>query len=40
MTAGLMGEAPRRSLLGLALLLSGFAAYALWRRFVPRSGLP
>jgi APA family basic amino acid/polyamine antiporter len=35
MTAGLMADSPRRSLLGLALLLSGFAAHAVWRRLVP-----
>jgi APA family basic amino acid/polyamine antiporter len=36
MTAGLLREAPGRSVLGLGLLLSGFAVYALWRRLVPR----
>jgi len=38
MTTGLMREAPGRSLLGLALLLSGFGAYAVWRRIAPRQG--
>ena len=31
MTAALMAEDPGRSLTGLALLLLGFPAYALWR---------
>jgi APA family basic amino acid/polyamine antiporter len=35
MTAGLMADNPRRSFLGLALLTSGFLAYALWRRVAP-----
>ncbi|HYV85752.1 MAG TPA: amino acid permease [Patescibacteria group bacterium] len=35
MTAGLMADNPGRSFLGLGLLASGFAAYALWRRVVP-----
>jgi APA family basic amino acid/polyamine antiporter len=40
MTVGLLRAAPRRSLLGLALLLAGFGVYALWRRMVPRTGTP
>ena len=35
MTFGLMADNPRRSLLGLSLLASGFLAYALWRRVAP-----
>ena len=30
-----MADNPRRSLLGLGLLASGFLAYALWRRVAP-----
>jgi APA family basic amino acid/polyamine antiporter len=40
MTTALMREAPRRSLLGLALLASGFAVYALWRRIAGAPGSP
>jgi APA family basic amino acid/polyamine antiporter len=35
MTAGLLIDSPVRSGLGLLLLASGFAAYALWRRVAP-----
>jgi APA family basic amino acid/polyamine antiporter len=35
MTAGLMADSPGRSILGLALLGSGFGAYAIWRRIAP-----
>lgn len=38
MTAGLLLDSPVRSGLGLLLLSSGFAAYALWRRVVPAVG--
>jgi basic amino acid/polyamine antiporter, APA family len=38
MTASLMIEDPARSLVGLSLLLLGFPAYALWRRYEVRRG--
>ncbi len=36
MTAGLLLQDPRRSAIGLALLLAGFPAHALWRRLAGR----
>ena len=36
MTASLMAQDPKRSLIGLALLLAGFPAYRIWTRWAPR----